>query len=127
MQSRGAHLNPALSILVTLMYASLLVLCVKFNVLRFITNALAPVGQMAFTNYIAQSVIMTVIFYGGRGFGLYGELNREMLLVIVAGVWALQLIWSPLWLSRFNMGPLEWGWRRLSYAKPVAIGKTATA
>lgn len=127
MQSRGAYLNPSLSILITLMYASLLILCVKFNALSFITNALAPVGQMAFTNYISQSLIMTAIFYGGRGLGLYGEVSRDMLLAIVAGVWVLQLIWSPLWLSRFKMGPLEWVWRRLSYGKPVAIGKVAAA
>ncbi|MBL8546970.1 MAG: DUF418 domain-containing protein [Hyphomonadaceae bacterium] len=127
MQSRGALLNPALSILITLMYASLLILCVKSGVLGFVTNALAPVGQMAFTNYIAQSLIMTAIFYGGRGLGLYGEVNRETLLMIVAGVWAAQLVWSPLWLSKFRMGPLEWVWRRLSYGKPLAITKAAAA
>lgn len=127
MQSRGSLLNPAVSILITLFYASLLILCVKTGALSFITNALAPVGQMAFTNYIAQSLIMTAIFYGGRGLGLYGEVSRDGLMAIVAGVWVLQLIWSPLWLSKFKMGPLEWVWRRLSYGKPVAIGKAAVA
>lgn len=127
MQARGALLNPTLSILITLMYASVLILCVKLGVLSVITNALAPVGQMAFTNYVAQSLIMTAIFYGGRGLGLYGEVNREALLAIVAAVWALQLIWSPLWLAKFRMGPLEWVWRRLSYGRPVAIGNAATA
>lgn len=127
MQSRGSLLNPALSILITLLYASLLILCVKTGALRFLTGALAPVGQMAFTNYIAQSLIMTAIFYGGRGLGLYGEVGRDGLMAIVVAVWALQLIWSPLWLSRFKMGPLEWIWRRLSYGKPLAIGKAATA
>jgi uncharacterized protein len=78
---------------------------------------------MAFTNYIAQSLIMTTIFWGGRGFGLFGEVDRPTLWAIVLAVWAVQLVWSPLWLSRFQMGPLEWLWRRLSYAKPVAIGK----
>lgn len=127
MQSRGSLVNPALSILITLLYASLLILCVKSGALSFVTNALAPVGQMAFTNYIAQSVIMTAIFYGGRGLGLYGEVGRDTLMVIVAGVWVLQLIWSPLWLARFKMGPLEWVWRRLSYGKPLAIGKAVAA
>lgn len=127
MQSRGALVNPALSILITLLYASLLILCVKAGVLRVLTNALAPVGQMAFTNYIAQSLIMTAIFYGGRGLGLYGQLEREQLMFIVAAVWALQLIWSRLWLARFRMGPLEWIWRRLSYGRPLAIRKAAAA
>lgn len=127
MQARGSLVNPTLSIFITLLYASLLILCVKAGALTFVTNALAPVGQMAFTNYIAQSLIMTAIFYGGRGLGLYGEFGRDQLMFVVAGVWVLQLIWSPLWLSRFSMGPLEWIWRRLSYGKPVAIGKAAAA
>lgn len=127
MQSRGSLVNPVLSIFVTLLYASLLILCVKTGALSIVTNALAPVGQMAFTNYITQSLIMTAIFYGGRGLGLYGEVGRDGLMAIVVGVWVLQLIWSPLWLARFKMGPLEWIWRRLSYGKPIAIGKASTA
>lgn len=127
MQSRGVLVNQSLSILITLLYASLLILCVKSGALRFLTNALAPVGQMAFTNYIAQSLIMTAIFYGGRGLGLYGQLEREQLMFVVAAVWALQLIWSPLWLARFRMGPLEWIWRRLSYGRALAISKAAAA
>jgi uncharacterized protein len=38
-------------------------------------------------------------------------------------VWALQLIWSPLWLSRFSMGPLEWVWRCLTYGRRTPISK----
>ncbi len=126
MTSRGQFPNTALSIFGTLGYASLLVLLVKGGA-RFITEPLAAVGRMAFTNYITQSFIMTTIFYGGRGFGLWGEVDRPTLWVIVLGVWALQLIWSPLWLSRFQMGPLEWIWRRLSYRSPVALGRPVAA
>jgi uncharacterized protein len=125
MMTRGQFVNSAVSIFVSIGYASLFVLLVKAGV-RFLTEPLAAVGRMAFTNYIMQSLIMTTIFWGGgRGFGLWGEVDRITLWAIVLGVWALQLIWSPLWLSRFEMGPLEWIWRRLSYAKPVRIGKTA--
>jgi uncharacterized protein len=125
MIGNGALANTVLSIFVSIGYASLMVLLVKGNV-SFITAPLAAVGRMAFTNYIAQSLIMTTIFWGGRGLGLFGEVDRPTLWAIVLAVWAVQLVWSPLWLSRFQMGPLEWLWRRLSYAKPVAIGK-ATA
>ncbi|MGE0045256.1 MAG: DUF418 domain-containing protein [Hyphomonadaceae bacterium] len=119
MQGPGAIANVALSPLITLLYASVLILMVKANAWRWLTRALAPVGRMAFTNYIAQSLIMTTIFWGGRGFGLFGEVDRATLMMIVPAVWALQLIWSPLWLARFEMGPLEWIWRRLSYGRPV--------
>ncbi len=126
MMGNGMLANTALSIFVSIGYASLFVLLVKAG-LRFLTEPLAAVGRMAFTNYIAQSLIMTTIFYGGRGFGLWGEVDRPTLWAIVLAVWAVQLIWSPLWLSRFQMGPLEWLWRRLSYAHPVSMAKTARA
>jgi uncharacterized protein len=127
MMTRGTVVNSALSIFVSIAYASLFVLLVKAGA-RLITEPLAAVGRMAFTNYITQSLIMTTIFWGGgRGFGLWGEVDRPTLWAIVLAVWALQLIWSPLWLSRFQMGPLEWIWRRLSYGKPVAIARTAPA
>lgn len=127
MQSVGAAANIVLSPLITLLYASALILCVKAGALRWLTGALAPVGRMAFTNYIAQSLIMTTLFWGGRGFGLFGELDRVTLIAIVPAVWALQIIWSPLWLSRFQMGPLEWVWRRLSYGRAIAMTRPSPA
>lgn len=77
-------------------------------------KAIIAVGRMAFTNYIMQSVICTFIFYG-TGLGLHGQIERSGQLVIAIGVWALQLIVSPWWLSRYRYGPLEWLWRGLSY------------
>lgn len=122
MMAGGAFANTALSIFASIGYASLFVLLVKAGA-RVLTEPLAAVGRMAFTNYITQSLIMTTIFWGGRGFGLYGQVDRPTLMGIVVAVWVLQLIWSPLWLARFQMGPLEWVWRRLSYGRPVAMGK----
>ena len=127
MLGAGVAANAGLSIFVSLGYASLFVLLVKAGA-RLLTEPLAAVGRMAFTNYIMQSLIMTTIFWGGmRGFGFWGEVDRLTLWAIVLAVWALQLIWSPLWLSRFQMGPLEWIWRRLSYGNQVRIGKAAAA
>jgi len=126
MLGAGVAANAGLSIFISIGYASLFVLLVKAGAKLF-TEPLAAVGRMAFTNYIAQSLIMTTIFYGGRGFGLWGEVDRITLWAIVLAVWAVQLIWSPLWLSRFSMGPLEWIWRRLSYGKPVSMAKQAPA
>lgn len=125
MMAGGAFANTALSIFGSLGYASALILLVKAGA-RFVTEPLAAVGRMAFTNYLTQSLIMTTIFWGGRGFGLYGEVDRPTLMGIVVAVWVLQLIWSPLWLAWFEMGPLEWVWRRLSYGRPVAITRDIT-
>jgi len=127
MLGAGVAANAGLSIFVSIGYASLFILLVKAGA-RLLTEPLAAVGRMAFTNYIMQSLVMTTIFWGGgRGLGLWGEVDRLTLWAIVLAVWALQLIWSPLWLSRFQMGPLEWIWRRLSYGKQVRIGKAAAA
>ena len=89
--------------------------------------ALAATGRMAFTNYLTQSLIMTGIFFGGRGLGLFGQLNWPELAVVVMGVWALQLAWSPLWLSAFSMGPLEWVWRCLTYGRLLPIRRRHAA
>jgi uncharacterized protein len=89
--------------------------------------ALAATGRMAFTNYLSQSLIMTAIFFGGRGLGLFGQLDWPDLAVLVVGVWALQLAWSPLWLSVFSMGPLEWIWRCLTYRRLLPIGRSHVA
>ncbi|MNN30987.1 hypothetical protein D3C81_1446550 [compost metagenome] len=50
-----------------------------------------------------------------------GQVDYPGQWAIVVAVWALQLIWSPLWLSRFRMGPLEWLWRRLSYGHALPL------
>ncbi|WP_454758883.1 DUF418 domain-containing protein [Caulobacter segnis] len=103
--------------IVGLGYAGLLALAAQSSsgkmakIWKTIPAALAPVGQMAFTNYIAQSVVMTLLFYGGRGPALYGKLDRPALAGIVVVTWAAQILWSRWWMARFTMGPLEWLWR----------------
>lgn len=110
----------------TLAYVALMVFATRSKLWSAIPRALAPVGQMAFTNYLAQSVIMTAIFYGGRGLGLHGEVDRPGLAAITIAIWALQILWSRWWLDRFEMGPLEWVWRRL-YRGPSPLRKPVSA
>ena len=70
-------------------------------------------GRMAFSNYLGTSMLCTTLFYG-HGFGLYGQLSRAELYLVVVGVWALMLLWSKPWLTHFRYGPLEWLWRSLA-------------
>jgi uncharacterized protein len=74
----------------------------------------AASGQMALTNYLSQSALGLFIFTGA-GLALYGQLSRLELYYVVAGIWILQLAWSPLWLRHFRYGPAEWIWRSLTY------------
>ena len=108
------------SLPITLGYASLAILLIRSRLVARLLTPVARLGQMAFTNYLTQSLIMTTIFWSGRGLGLFGELNRVELWGCVVAIWVLQLIWSPLWLSRVSMGPMDWVWRRLAYGKGLA-------
>jgi uncharacterized protein len=93
----------------------LMILC-KAGWMNWLTSRLGAAGQMAFSNYIFQSVVTAFIFTG-YGFKLYGTMERHQLYYVVAGIWIFQLIASPIWLKYFRFGPLEWGWRSLTYWK----------
>lgn len=77
-------------------------------------------GRMAFSNYLGTSIVMMLVFRGWAG-GLFGELGRPGLYVVVLLTWALMLLWSKPWLARFRYGPLEWLWRCLTYGKLFPI------
>lgn len=110
----------ALAPFITLAWVGLLILMTRHG-LGIVTRRLAPVGRMAFTNYLSQTLIMTTLFYMPWGPRLFGSVEPAPLWGIVAAVWVVQLIWSPLWLSAFRMGPLEWVWRCLTYGRMVPI------
>jgi uncharacterized protein len=94
--------------------AAVLLMIVKAGALRWITKPLAAVGQTALSNYLGTSLICTLIF-NGYGFRQFGQLQFYQLLFVVAGVWAINLIASPIWLKYFRFGPVEWLWRSLTY------------
>lgn len=81
-----------------------------------IIKLFAAAGRMAFTHYLLQTVICIFIFYG-FGLGLYGQVERIYQILIVFGIWILQLSLSPPWLRFFRFGPVEWLWRSLTYLK----------
>jgi len=90
---------------------------------QWLFTMLAPVGQMAFTNYLGQSLICGLIF-NGFALGLYGKLERYETYLVVAGVWVFQIIFSNIWMRLFNYGPLEWAWRSLTYWKLQPLRRT---
>lgn len=110
---------PALS----LFYMTSLVLLAQRPAWRRRLEPLAPVGRMAISNYLLQTVICTTLFYG-YGLGLYGQVGSAAGVLLTMLIFALQIPLSAWWLRRFRFGPVEWLWRSLSYGRrqPMRVG-----
>ncbi len=76
-------------------------------------RVLAPMGRMALTNYLMQSLICTFYFYG-YGLGQWGMPRAQQLLFVLV-VFSAQVAFSHWWLSKFRYGPMEWFWRGFTY------------
>ena len=100
----------------------LIMLLFKSGWFKWLFSLMRPVGQMAFTNYLMQSLLAGLFFYG-VGFGMFGKLQRYELYYVVAAIWILQIIYSHIWLKYFRFGPLEWLWRSLTYLKKQPLRK----
>jgi uncharacterized protein len=105
----------------TLGHVGLIVLLVQSGRLVRLLTALATVGRMALTNYIGQTVICSLLFYG-FGFGLFARLSHSEVMLVMVGIWLVQIMFSVAWLRRFRYGPLEWLWRSLTYMKMQPMG-----
>lgn len=108
-------------LLTALGYIGLVMLVCRSGRLTAVTRRLSAVGRMALTNYILQTVICTLLFYG-VGFGLFGKLERKELLFVVVSIWIFETIASSQWLARFRFGPLEWMWRSLTHGSRQPLG-----
>ena len=87
-------------------------------------GVLAPAGRMALTNYLLQSLVGTLLFYG-YGLGLWGDVSRAGQTLIVVVVFSLQVVASRWWLERFRFGPVEWLWRAFTYLQRPAMRRPA--
>ena len=112
----GSQYNYWGSLLVAVAYVAMIMLIVRSGLLPWLQRGLAAVGRTALTNYLGQSLLCTLIFYG-HGLGLFGQVERYQQLVIVIGIWAIEIAASILWLRRFQYGPMEWLWRSLTYLR----------
>ncbi|SDI31599.1 uncharacterized protein SAMN04487975_114118 [Planococcus glaciei] len=102
--------------LVAIGYAALIALMAQSLSFRKFLSPLAKAGRMSLTTYIGQSLIATLIFYS-YGFGLYGQVDVLTGTWIALGIFAIQVIFAELWLSKFGQGPLEYLSRRLTYGR----------
>lgn len=82
----------------------------------WLSDRISAAGRAAFTNYLGTSIVMLFVFHGWA-LGLFGQLNRPQLYLVVVLTFAGMLAWSKPWLERYRYGPLEWLWRCLTYGK----------
>jgi len=99
---------------------------IHLGIIRRLAPYLAPVGRMALTNYVGQTVISVLIFYG-VGLGYFGYLERYELTWVFLAVVVLQLFVSNCWLRHFHFGPLEWLWRSITYGSYQPFHRAANA
>lgn len=102
-----------------------IMLLYKSGLFKWLFALMRPVGQMAFTNYLAQSFMCGLFFYG-IGFGYFGKLQMHQIYYVVAVIWAIEIVWSHIWLRYFRFGPMEWVWRSLTYWKWQPLKKEAS-
>ena len=86
-----------------------------------IHDRVRSVGQMAFTNYLTQTVFGVVVL---SAIFDKGDLGRGGVALFILCVWCIQLVWSKLWLAHFRFGPAEWVWRTMTYRKYQPLRRT---
>lgn len=101
---------------------ALLMLLYKSGVFKWLFALMRPVGQMAFTNYLMQSIICGLIF-NSYGLGMYGKMQRIEIYYVVGAIWLFQIIFCNIWFRFYRFGPFEWAWRSLTYWKRMPLRK----
>lgn len=117
-----SQLNYWGSVLMSIGYVGIIVLFCKAGTRSFLAKRLADVGRMSLSNYLFQSIICGIIFYG-HGFNLFGDLDRSAQAVFVLAIWVVNIAFSGIWLKYFWFGPFEWLWRSLTYGKVQPLAK----
>jgi len=85
-------------------------------------KVLAPMGRMALTNYLMQTILGIIIYYN-IGFGFGGNIGPAIYIPVGLAVYVFQVFYSNLWFKYFNYGPMEWIWRQLTYWKKLPLRK----
>jgi uncharacterized protein len=124
-RSVSSVLRGASSIVMALAYMALVVVLFDTRARRAL-NAFAPVGRMALTHYLGQSLLGVTLFYGA-GLGIGPRYGLTGTLVAAIAIFALQTWLSRWWLARFRFGPAEWVWRSLTYGERQPLRRRPTA
>ena len=107
-------------------HLALIHLVCAYDVLSALRRMLAAIGRMALTNYLTQSVLQVIAFYG-VGFALHQQLQRHEVGYIILAIWLFQAVFSSYWMKHYRFGPMEWLWRALTYWQRPPIRRRPSA
>jgi len=79
-----------------------------------ILGKLRSIGKMSLTNYISQSILGSIIYYG-FGLGLYKYTGATFSLLIGFSIFICQFIFCSWWLKKHKQGPLEYVWHKMTW------------
>jgi len=97
-------------------YVGLSILSFQTGLGKKLMSIVAPVGRMAFSNYVMHSVVCRIVFLSpGLAYG--GKVGALYLSIFAVLLYTFQIILSTLWLKHFQFGPFEWVWRSLTYGR----------
>lgn len=109
-------------VLLALGYGAAIMALMQLPRARRVLSSFAPVGRMAFTNYVLQSIIFGFVFFG-YGLGQFGRMGAATAFVIGVAAYIMQMVLSRWWLRRYRFGPIEWLWRSLMYGTTQPMRK----
>lgn len=87
-------------------YISLVALLYSWQPALRLFRYFENVGKLSLTNYVMQTVICTMIFYG-YGFGLFAKIGVFKAILLGVLIFIMQMAASALYLRHFRYGPLE--------------------
>jgi uncharacterized protein len=112
----------------TLAYASAVALAFLAPRGKRLVRLLAPMGQMALTWYLLQTLFAIWLFYGfPHGPALMGKVGPAPLAAVAVVGYVVQVMLARAWMRRFRLGPAEWFWRSLTYGKVQPLRLPASA
>ena len=111
--AQGFAGTPPFDLLLGIGYAALCMAMFTAAKPKGFVRCLAAAGRLSLTNYVITSALFSLVF-ASWGFAAFGALSRWQALAVAVLPGAAMLAWSPLWLTRFRQGPLEYGWRRMA-------------
>ena len=122
----GNLLHDVSSLLLAAGFAGAVFLWVSAGRDSTLMRSLAAVGRTALTNYLGQSVLMSLLATS-YGLGLFGDLGRMQLLALALVSFLGQMMVSAWWLRHFRSGPLEWVWRCFTYWRFLPLLRPSAA